>query len=106
AGTFGRRRLPTQTGALKLANREVKMGLTGLEPVTLRLSSACSNQLSYRPGIAASPPDLRFAIVDFRFEKSRAQASIFKKSQISNLQSEISSGGKGIRTPDWPKPLS
>ena len=27
-----------------------KVGLTGLEPVTLRLSSACSNQLSYRPG--------------------------------------------------------
>ena len=26
------------------------MGLTGFEPVTLRLSSACSNQLSYRPG--------------------------------------------------------
>ena len=25
------------------------MGLTGLEPVTPRLSSACSNQLSYRP---------------------------------------------------------
>ncbi len=25
------------------------LGLTGLEPVTLRLSSACSNQLSYRP---------------------------------------------------------
>ena len=25
------------------------VGLTGLEPVTLRLSSACSNQLSYRP---------------------------------------------------------
>ena len=27
------------------------MGLTGLEPVTLRLSSACSNQLSYRPAL-------------------------------------------------------
>ena len=27
----------------------VTMGLTGFEPVTLRLSSACSNQLSYRP---------------------------------------------------------
>jgi hypothetical protein len=27
----------------------VQVGLTGLEPVTLRLSSACSNQLSYRP---------------------------------------------------------
>ena len=25
------------------------VGLTGLEPVTLRLSSACSNQLSYTP---------------------------------------------------------
>jgi hypothetical protein len=36
-----------------IAERKVgeagKMGLTGLEPVTLRLSSACSNQLSYRP---------------------------------------------------------
>ena len=25
------------------------VGVTGVEPVTLRLSSACSNQLSYRP---------------------------------------------------------
>jgi hypothetical protein len=31
----------------KIENEMV--GLTGLEPVTLRLSSACSNQLSYRP---------------------------------------------------------
>ena len=30
--------------------RTVRMvGLTGLEPVTPRLSSACSNQLSYKP---------------------------------------------------------
>ena len=27
-----------------------KLGLKGFEPLTLRLSSACSNQLSYRPG--------------------------------------------------------
>ena len=27
------------------------VGLTGLEPVTLRLSSACSNQLSYKPTV-------------------------------------------------------
>jgi hypothetical protein len=27
------------------------VGLIGLEPMTLRLSSACSNQLSYRPMI-------------------------------------------------------
>jgi hypothetical protein len=36
------------------------VGVTGLEPVTLRLSSACSNQLSYTPvGLVrhpASPP--------------------------------------------------
>ena len=33
------------------ARSQSKMGLTGLEPVTLRLSSACSNQLSYKPGL-------------------------------------------------------
>ncbi len=32
------------------------VGLTGLEPVTLRLSSACSNQLSYRPGCLTRLP--------------------------------------------------
>ena len=52
---------------IQLGRTEEKMGLTGLEPVTLRLSSACSNQLSYRPGSAAEPPDLRFAIADLRF---------------------------------------
>src|SRR5436190_19693356 len=41
-------------GALKDGNaiRDKDVGLTGLEPVTLRLSSACSNQLSYRHGLA------------------------------------------------------
>ena len=28
------------------------VGVTGFEPVTLRLSSACSNQLSYTPAVA------------------------------------------------------
>jgi hypothetical protein len=28
------------------------VGVTGIEPVTLRLSSACSNQLSYTPDAA------------------------------------------------------
>ncbi len=33
------------------------VGLTGFEPVTPRLSSACSNQLSYRPiGIQDKKP--------------------------------------------------
>ena len=39
-----------ETGDAEKAVRCVEdVGLTGLEPVTLRLSSACSNQLSYRP---------------------------------------------------------
>ena len=29
------------------------VGVTGVEPVTLRLSSACSNQLSYTPRLRA-----------------------------------------------------
>ena len=32
-----------------LAVRLRVVGVTGVEPVTLRLSSACSNQLSYTP---------------------------------------------------------
>ena len=32
----------------QIVNNQV-VGVTGVEPVTLRLSSACSNQLSYTP---------------------------------------------------------
>ena len=32
-----------------------RLGLKGFEPLTLRLSSACSNQLSYRPGFPVRP---------------------------------------------------
>jgi hypothetical protein len=42
------------------------VGVTGLEPVTLRLSSACSNQLSYTPGNSGlpsrSPQRLNFGV--------------------------------------------
>ena len=37
----------TRTSAF---NHTRVVGVTGVEPVTLRLSSACSNQLSYTPG--------------------------------------------------------
>jgi hypothetical protein len=40
------------------------VGVTGVEPVTLRLSSACSNQLSYTP--PASPGGLRRGRPAFR----------------------------------------
>ena len=33
---------------MQMSNNRV--GLAGFEPATLRLSSACSNQLSYKPG--------------------------------------------------------
>ena len=36
--------------ALRNSKGNKVVGLAGLEPATLRLSSACSNQLSYRPG--------------------------------------------------------
>ena len=35
--------------ALRRGARPGVVGVTGVEPVTLRLSSACSNQLSYTP---------------------------------------------------------
>ena len=42
-------------GNLTLTVRFLKLfqvvGVTGFEPVTLRLSSACSNQLSYTPAL-------------------------------------------------------
>jgi hypothetical protein len=88
---------PTPARLLEIEIGNLKVGLTGLEPVTLRLSSACSNQLSYRPVAAAGPPDCRFAIVDFRFGTSRAQA---RNAKILNRQSAIENetGGKGLRS--------
>ena len=45
------------------------MGLTGLEPVTLRLSSACSNQLSYAPD-----EEFGMSIADGEFQGLKAVA--------------------------------
>ncbi len=60
------------------------MGLTGLEPVTLRLSSACSNQLSYRP-VAAAAQNFRISIVEFRFVATPvARIYLNRQSQIAN----------------------
>ena len=35
------------------------VGVTGVEPVTLRLSSACSNQLSYTPNRVGGAEEIR-----------------------------------------------
>src|SRR6266481_1341861 len=69
------------------------MGLTGLEPVTLRLSSACSNQLSYRPGSR-----LRRGIFECRLPISidsfgALRAELFK-SAIPNRKSKVKQAGR------------
>src|ERR1700726_1391633 len=68
------------------------VGLTGLEPVTLRLSSACSNQLSYRPKSAPSTNDSK---------RQRRQLPLtFVVVHWCSLASALATGGKGTRTPD------
>ena len=63
------------------------MGLTGLEPVTLRLSSACSNQLSYRPFGFPLPIILRQPLLPIPLTYW--------------IQRHVAvGGGKEIRTPD------
>ena len=44
-----RQALPCHPFTSSPCHSPLRMGVTGLEPVTLRLSSACSNQLSYTP---------------------------------------------------------
>ncbi len=75
--------LPLQAFASRCLRTFVLVGLTGLEPVTLRLSSACSNQLSYRPAQLNLTP----------FDRSLWGALYLPREPHK-------SGGKGIRTPD------
>ena len=46
----------------KFKTRKRGVGLIGLEPMTLRLSSACSNQLSYRPEGGPAVRNVKFLI--------------------------------------------
>jgi hypothetical protein len=67
------------------------MGLTGLEPVTLRLSSACSNQLSYRPS------EKRF---NAGIERDRQYPNSVRGVVGAYGVLGVLIGGKGTRTPD------
>ena len=56
---------PTRTFCVryrKNSKRANVVGLIGLEPMTLRLSSACSNQLSYRPEGGSAVRNVKFLI--------------------------------------------
>ena len=57
---------------------EPSMGLTGLEPVTLRLSSACSNQLSYRPKVRFQ----KYPAASFKVEKPWKIGWILRQSKL------------------------
>lgn len=66
------------------------VGLTGLEPVTPRLSSACSNQLSYRPAFYSYKVfqlHTIFAVLVFLFSEWECCSHLY-------------GGGTGTRTPD------
>jgi hypothetical protein len=82
-------------GAAFFAERKM-VGVTGVEPVTLRLSSACSNQLSYTPAVAlramrAVPLGLPAGALA---ERRRLAAS------RSSPQRSKAGGAEETRTPD------
>ena len=56
----GQDNLPRPSASVNFYEQVV--GVTGFEPVTLRLSSACSNQLSYRPVFELQIRYLKFQI--------------------------------------------
>jgi hypothetical protein len=77
------------------------VGVTGFEPVTLRLSSACSNQLSYTPikpnlacrAVARSIQTRVLSTARLRYASAR-QPLLFAVLRAK------AGGAEGIRTPD------
>ena len=72
------------------------VGVTGVEPVTLRLSSACSNQLSYtptKPFWLAEPEPGERVLPAFAIASAR-------QPRPSLLQRAKAGGAEEIRTPD------
>ena len=75
------------------------VGLIGLEPMTLRLSSACSNQLSYRPKVSIKSLSLKFKVKADGGQLFQADSEPHNlKLNSENLK--LFCGGRGIRTPD------
>jgi hypothetical protein len=73
------------------------MGLTGLEPVTLRLSSACSNQLSYRPGSRLHREIFECRLPIFDWFRGALRAELLK-SAIANRKSKMIVEARGLRS--------
>ena len=73
------------------AGAQVVVGLGGLEPPTSRLSSARSNQLSYKPGRKKKPG-----------ARSGFQNQRRRKSSISLSERETKAARSRKMRPDWP----
>ena len=74
------------------------VGVTGVEPVTLRLSSACSNQLSYTPTIPACRAAARSTLAVYAQPPAFA---LLRRGSIAPASPRAKAGGaEEIRTPD------
>jgi hypothetical protein len=101
---LGRGEFKISAGRLRQNFSGQVVGVTGFEPVTLRLSSACSNQLSYTP--VALRPHLEFQIrVEIHFggaEGTRtpdlqlAKLPLYQLSYSPTIQREVMSVDCGI----------
>ncbi len=77
------------------------VGVTGLEPVTLRLSSACSNQLSYTPIPAACRAVARSTEIRMRSTARFLPQRGIRRGSLALASLRAKAGGaEGIRTPD------
>ena len=75
------------------------VGLIGLEPMTLRLSSACSNQLSYRPKVSIKSLSLKFKVKTDGRQLFQADSEL-QNLKLNSENLKLFCGGRGIRTPD------
>jgi hypothetical protein len=71
---------------LDLGFRRKLVGLGGLEPPTPRLSSVCSNQLSYRPRMGRAP-DVRLQLI--ASDLSGCSRSVAKASLKEVIQPQV-----------------
>ena len=66
------RTLIAASGSGKSDKQFKVVGVTGVEPVTLRLSSACSNQLSYTPERYSLVELRRFELLTYSLQSYRS----------------------------------
>ena len=88
---------PLSAASRQMISKKV-VGVTGFEPVTLRLSSACSNQLSYTP----PPSRLRASARQARELAAKRRSPVGRRTGLPGRGSlrAKAGGAEEIRTPD------